>query len=147
MLAWDCASGVRCLPTTFCWFSASPEKRHDRSDHRVGHKAGDQAGYRLLARDLYNALRMAWERGVEEVLFHEVVLRFRKGVETSRLKKVTVEPEDVTDVTSGMARCSNYTGHDGAQEANVAPPSPVEMEADINALEAWRKFVVARPER
>lgn len=111
------------------------------------HKAGDQAGYRLLARDLYNDLRMAWERGVEEVLFHEVVLRFRKGVETNRLKKVAVEPEDVTAVTAGMSKCSNYTGHDGAQEANVAQPLPEEMEADINALEAWRKSVVARREK
>jgi energy-coupling factor transporter ATP-binding protein EcfA2 len=110
------------------------------------YKAGDQAGYRLLARDLYNDLRMAWERGVEEVLFHEVVLRFRKGVETNRLKKVTVEPDDVTAITAGMSRCSNYTGHDGAQEANVAPPSPDEMEKDINALEAWRKSVVTRRE-
>jgi energy-coupling factor transporter ATP-binding protein EcfA2 len=109
-------------------------------------KAGDQAGYRLLARDLYNDLRMAWERGVEEVLFHEVVLRFRKGVETNRLKKVTVEPDDVTAITAGMSRCSNYTGHDGAQEANVSPPSPDEMEKDINALEAWRKSVVTRRE-
>lgn len=109
-------------------------------------KAGDQAGYRLLTRDLYNDLRMAWERGVEEVLFHEVVLRFRKGVETNRLKKVTVEPDDVTAITAGMSRCSNYTGHDGAQEANVAPPSPDEMEKDINALEAWRKSVVTRRE-
>lgn len=109
-------------------------------------KAGDQAGYRLLARDLYNDLRMAWERGVEEVLFHEVVLRFRKGVETNRLKKVKVEPDDVTAITAGMSRCSNYTGHDGAQEANVAPPSPDEMEKDINALEAWRKSVVTRRE-
>ncbi|MBZ8140367.1 hypothetical protein CLD22_10705 [Rubrivivax gelatinosus] len=111
------------------------------------HKAGDQAGYRLLARDLYNELRMTWERGVEEVLFHEVVLRFRKGVETNRLKKVTVEPEDVTTITAGMSKCSNYTGHDGAQEANVASPAPDEMEADINALEVWRKAVVARREK
>jgi len=108
------------------------------------HKAGDQAGYRLLARDLYNDLRMAWERGVEEVLLNEVVLRFRKGIETNRLKKVSVEAEDVTAITAGMSKCSNYTGHDGAQEANVAPPSPEEMLADINALETWRKAVVTR---
>lgn len=110
-------------------------------------KAGDQAGYRLLARDLYNDLRMAWERGVEEVLLNEVVLRFRKGVETNRLKKVAVETEDVTAITAGMSKCSNYTGHDGAQEANVAQPSPEEMEADIDALETWRKSVVARREK
>lgn len=111
------------------------------------HRAGDQAGYRLLARDLYNDLRMAWERGVEEVLLNEVVLRFRKGVETNRLKKVAVEPDDVVAITAGMAKCSNYTGHDGAQEANVAPPSPDQMEVDINALEAWRKSVVVRREK
>ena len=110
------------------------------------HKAGDQGGYRLHARDLYNDLRMTWERGVEEVLLNEVVLRFRKGVETNRLKRVAVETEDVTAITAGMAKCSNYTGHDGAQEANVAPPSPDEMEADINALEAWRKSVLSRRE-
>ena len=111
------------------------------------HKAGDQAGYRLLARDIYNDLRMAWERGVEEVLLNEVVLRFRKGVETNRLKKVAVETEDVTAITAGMSKCSNYTGHDGAQEANVALPSPDGMEADINALEAGRKSVLARREK
>jgi len=109
-------------------------------------KNGDQAGYRLLARDLYNDLRMAWERGVEEVLLNGVVLRFRKGVETNRLKKVAVEPEDVAAITAGMSRCSNYTGHDGAPIANVAPPSPEEMEQDINALETWRKSVVNRRE-
>ena len=63
------------------------------------------------------------------------------------MKKVTVETEDVTAITAGMSKCSNYTGHDGAQEANVAPPSPDEMEADINALEAWRKSVVSRREK
>ena len=77
-------------------------------------------------------------------MFHEVVLRFRKGVETTRLKTVTVEADDVRAITAGMSRCSDYTGHDGAQVANVAPPSPDEMEADINALEAWRKSVIAR---
>lgn len=84
---------------------------------------------------------------MEEVLLNEVVLRFRKGVETNCLKKVTVETEDVTAITTGMSKCSNYTGHDGAQEANVAQPSPEEMEADINALEAWRKSVVDRREK
>lgn len=53
---------------------------------------------------------------------------------------------DVTAITAGMSRCSNYTGRDGAQEANVAHPSPDEMEKDINALEAWRKSVLARRE-
>lgn len=111
------------------------------------HKAGDNAGYMLLARDLYNDLRMTWERGVEEVLLNEVVLRFRKGIETNRLKKVSVESEDVAAITVGMSKCSNYTGHDGAYVANAALPLPEEMAADINSLDAWRKSVQARRER
>ncbi len=108
-------------------------------------KEGDRAGYRRLALELYNDLRMSWERGVEEVLFNEAVLRFRKGVETNRLKKVTIEPEDVAAITSGMGKCSNYTGHDGAMVANnVPPPPPDELSADINALDDWRKAVMAR---
>ena len=111
------------------------------------HKAGDNAGYKLLARDLYNDLRMTWERGVEEVLLNDVVLRFRKGIETSRLKRVSVESEDVTAITVGMSKCSNYTGHDGAYVANAPLPSPEEMTADINALDDWRKSVQVRRER
>lgn len=37
---------------------------------------------------------MAWERAVEEVLLREVILRFRKGVETQRLAGVVVDDED-----------------------------------------------------
>lgn len=107
-------------------------------------KLGDAAGYRLHARDFYNDLRMAWERGVEEILFNEVVLRLRKGVETNRLKKVGIEPDDVAAITAGMTNCSNYTGHDGAKDANVATPSPEEMDAHIDALDAWRKAATDR---
>lgn len=110
-------------------------------------KAGDQAAYKLQALEVYDELRKAWERGVEEVLFNQVVVRFRRGVETLRLKKVAVEPEDLEAINAGMGRCSIYTGHDGALDANVAPASPEEMEADINALEAWRKSAVQRREK
>ncbi|WP_416761171.1 AAA family ATPase [Roseateles sp. So40a] len=108
------------------------------------HKNGDKPGYRRLTLELYSDLRMSWERGVEEVLFNEAVLRFRKGVETNRLKQVTIEPEDIAAITSGMAKCSNFTGHDGAMVANVAMPPPDELSADISALEDWRKSVMVR---
>lgn len=72
---------------------------------------------------------------------------FPQGRGTNRLKKVTVDPGDVAAITAGMSKCSNYTGHDGGQKANVALPSPDEVEIDINALEDWQKSVVARREK
>lgn len=107
-------------------------------------REGDEAGYRLHARDFYNDLRMTWERGVEEILLNSVVLRFRKGIETNRLKKITIEAQDLEAITAGVGKCSNYTGHDGAMEANLPTPSPEDMEQDISALEAWRKSAVER---
>ncbi|WP_084640747.1 AAA family ATPase [Duganella phyllosphaerae] len=102
-------------------------------------KAGDDKGYKREARDIYAHLRMSWERAVEELLFNGVVLRFRKGVETNRLNKVTIEPGDVETITKNMGKCSNYTGHDGAIQANLAIPLPPEIEQDINVLDDWRK--------
>ena len=101
-------------------------------------KAGDDAAYRLHAREVYNHLRMAWERGIEEIVFNGVVLRFRKGIETNRLGKVAIEAEDVSAINAGMGKCSNYTGHDGAMEANLPIPSLDDMAEDIAALEGWR---------
>jgi ABC-type Mn2+/Zn2+ transport system ATPase subunit len=101
-------------------------------------KTGDDVPYRLHAREVYNHLRMAWERGIEEIVFNGVVLRFRKGIETNRLGKVAIEAEDVSAINAGMGKCSNYTGHDGAMEANLPIPSLEDMAEDIAALEAWR---------
>jgi hypothetical protein len=45
-----------------------------------------------------------------------------------------------------MGKCSNYTGHDGAMDAQLAMPLPDEVNTDIEALEAWRKEIVVRLE-
>lgn len=107
-------------------------------------KEGDEAGYRRHARDFYNELRMTWERGVEEILLNSVVLRFRKGVETNRLKRVVIGTQDLDAITSGMGTCSNYTGHDQAMEANAPTPSPEDMGEHISALDAWRRSAIER---
>jgi AAA15 family ATPase/GTPase len=101
-------------------------------------KNGDTVNYRRAVRDTYSHLRMAWERAVEEVLFNGVVLRFRKGIETNKLKKVNVAPEDIATIELNMGKCSTFTGHDGALNANPAMPEPNELSADIEALETWR---------
>jgi hypothetical protein len=86
---------------------------------------------------------MAWERAVEEVLLREVILRFRKGVETQRLAGVVVDDNDYAQVNAGMTKCSNYA-HDKALLGGVAIPEPDELLADIMALETWRAQIDKR---
>jgi len=109
------------------------------------HKDGEQQEHHRQTVDAYFRLRMAWERAVEEVLLREVILRFRKGVETQRLAGVSVNDEDYVHVNGGMTKCSNYA-HDKAMIGGVAVPEPDELLADILALEDWRAQVHKRSE-
>ncbi|MBC7601143.1 MAG: AAA family ATPase [Ramlibacter sp.] len=99
--------------------------------------SGDEPEHRRATAIAYFRLRMTWERAVEEVLLRNVVLRFRKGVETSRLAEVTVDDEDFKAVNHGMSKCSDYA-HDKAMGGGVAMPDPVELLADIVGLDEWR---------
>ena len=80
-----------------------------------------------------------------QVLLREVILRFRKGIETQRLLGVSVEDDDYAKITAGMSKCSNYA-HDKAMIGGVAVPEPDELLADIQALDEWRATVVKRSE-
>jgi len=101
------------------------------------HKSGDEPEHRRLTGDAYTRLRITWERAVEEVLLRQVVLRFRKGIETQRLAGVVVEDDDYAVIEKAMSKCSNYA-HDKAMEGGVAMPEPDELLADIQGLEDWR---------
>ena len=107
------------------------------------YKSGDELEHRKQTADAYKQLRIAWERGIEEVLFQGVVLRFRKGVETERLARVVVESGDYATVNRWMSRCSNYS-HDQALLGGVEVPDPDELLSDINALDEWRRQVEQR---
>ncbi|MDO8050079.1 AAA family ATPase [Janthinobacterium sp. SUN211] len=117
-------------------------KAHHQSIAKL-HKDGEEQARRKETVDAYFRLRMTWERAVEEVLLREVILRFRKGVETQRLAGVTVEDEDYAQVHAGMTKCSNYA-HDKAFFGGVAVPEPDELLADIMALESWRTQIEER---
>lgn len=107
------------------------------------HKDGEDQEHRKQTVYAYFRLRMAWERAVEEVLLREVVLRFRKGVETQRLAGVVVDDEDYAQVNAGMTKCSNYA-HDKALQGGVSVPDPEELLEDITALEKWRAHIEKR---
>lgn len=110
------------------------------------YKSGDELKHRRSAADAYRQLRIAWERAVEEVLLRNVVLRFRKGVETQRLSGVSVEDSDYITVDRWMSRCSNYA-HDQAMLGGVEVPDPDELLSDINELETWRLVIYERGEK
>lgn len=118
---------------------------HDQqSDVARVAKDGDENLAAKMTRDVYALLRQTWERGVEEVLFAGTVMRFSEGVSTQMLKEVEVQDDDYRTVTVGMAKCSKFSGHDGAAQANVPTPLPNELLADIDAFETWRKGVQKR---
>lgn len=105
--------------------------------------SGDELEHRRQTADAYRELRLAWERAIEEVLFRNAVVRFRKGIETNRLSGVIVEDSDYATVEHWMSKCSNYA-HDQALLGGVEVPDPDELLADINALEVWRTSVETR---
>lgn len=107
------------------------------------HRDGEEQECRRQTVDAYFRLRMTWERAVEEVLLREVILRFRKGVETQRLAGVVVEDPDYAQVYAGMTKCSNYA-HDKALQGGIAVPDPDELLCDIMVLDAWRDSVEER---
>lgn len=108
------------------------------------YKLGDEPEATRLSREAYSHLRMAWERGVEEVLLQGTVIRFDEGVHTQKLRGVVVEDGDCDAVNAGMTKCSKFSGHDPANAAQIPTLHPDELLQDINELEAWRVFVEAR---
>jgi len=108
------------------------------------HKAGDDPEAKRLSQEAYSHLRMAWERGVEEVLLQGTVTRFAEGVSTQRLRSVIVEDSDYDAIDAGMTKSSKFSGHDPAKAAQLATPHPDDLRADIDKLEAWRVAVETR---
>jgi hypothetical protein len=103
------------------------------------HKENKPNEYKQFGQHIYGHLRQAWERAVEEILLNEVVLRFRKSIETNRAKKIgDITPDDCKRLEDGMTKCSTWEGgHDHAPALGSAFPDPDEIEQDLKALEDW----------
>lgn len=120
--------------------------RELHQDIAKAHRDGDIPKYQEMTKSAYGFLRDTWEGAVEEVLLRQVVMRFRKGVETSRLREVNVEDSDYSRVEQGYTKCSNYC-HDSSLIANMAIPEPDELLEDINDLEKYRGELEERSKR
>lgn len=109
------------------------------------HTTNDEEEAKRVTRDTYYHLRLAWERGVEEVLFQGTVTRFGEGIATQKLSYVEVDDTDYKVIDAGMTKSSKFA-HDPAFGAHLPTPNPSELLADIEALETWRKSVDKRKE-
>jgi energy-coupling factor transporter ATP-binding protein EcfA2 len=103
------------------------------------HREGHQSAYEHDAIFIYGYLREAWERGLEEVLLGGVVERYRPGVQTQQIGKISdITEEDCRTVETAMSKCSKWLpGHDQAPAARADIPDPDALNADIETLESW----------
>ena len=102
-------------------------------------REGHQKAYEKETVYIYGLLRETWERGLEEILLEGVVERYRVGVQTLQLEKITdITPEDCKTIKIAMTKCSKWLpGHDQAAAAKQDIPEPDELKADIDELENW----------
>lgn len=102
----------------------------------------DHEAYNDIVRNCYRRMRDTWELLIEEHLFAGTVKRFRRAIETSKLRYVSVDDAEAAAVYNGMTRCSNFT-HEGGAEAPPALPEPDEFLDDVESLAATLKMIDA----
>jgi len=116
-------------------FAALTRNGYDHTDQR----------FRSPIVDLYTKMRTTWERIVEEVLFNNVVQRFRPEVMTQRLEEACIDPSaDYPAIFEGMKRCSHFSGHDQAPDLPPDLPEPHLVDRDIAELQAFAEMAQER---
>lgn len=113
---------------------------------RSAYKDDSEGGaYRLLHGQFFDQLRATWERTVEEMVLNEVVLRFRKGVETRRLRGVVLDDEDYKAIYDAMSLGSDETpAHDHAAELLHGLKTPDDLDEEIRKLREFGKRLEAK---
>ena len=103
------------------------------------HRDGHQSAYEKEASYIYGLLREAWERALEEVLLGGVVERYRPGVQTQQVTKISdITDDDCKELNVAMTKCSKWLpGHDQAASARAQIPETTDLKADIEMLETW----------
>ncbi len=100
--------------------------------------AGDVTAYDERANGLCSDLRILVERCVENVLLNEVVIRFRRSLQThgriGKLAKITAE--DCALIDDLMTRYSVFE-HSQSDELPALRPNIDDIEADVAKIAAW----------
>ena len=110
----------------------------------AGYDHADQT-FRPKIMGIYTKMRETWERIVEEVLFNNVVQRFRREVMTRRLEEACIDPTtDYPVIFEGMKRCSHHSGHDPAPDLPPGLPDSDQVDGDIAELRGFAERALAR---
>ena len=126
-----------------------PQRIHEIGEEFASLTAGgydhtDQ-DFRPAVIGLYTKTRSTWERVVEEVLFNNVVQRFRGEVMTQSLRAAFFDPAaDYSAIFEGMKRCSHYSGHEPAPDLPPELPEPDEIARDIEDLKSFVAMAIER---
>lgn len=99
-------------------------------------KEETENNFKQAAYNFYGFLREAWERLVEEKLLNQVVTRFRRAIQTTRLKKlVDLTESDFVKIEDAMSKCSTYfRGHDSAPAVGDPYPTILDIEEDLRKI-------------
>lgn len=87
----------------------------------------------------YKKLRSTWERGVEERVLADVMMRPQRAVKTQSLRDVKVSAEIIALLKEGMDRCALFV-HDDPAAAPVSLPDRARVEADVELLNKFAEL-------
>jgi len=95
-----------------------------------------ESNFKQAAYNFYGFLREAWERLVEEKLLNQVVTRFGRAIQTTRLKKlIDLTEDDFVKIEDAMSKCSTYfRGHDSAPAIGDPYPTILDIEEDLKKI-------------
>lgn len=145
------SSGTGVVGDGLPWIGMRIEHRLDELGKRgraakAFFEANQEDQYNREVEDIYADLRATWERALEEVAFQRTVIRHRDYIDTKELKKVSViTATDCEDFRKHFLKCSDVVkSHDRSPGRNPEHPEPVELLADIQALDDWVKSLRQR---
>ncbi len=105
---------------------------------KVIHDAGDVDAYESMVKSICSDFRILVERAVEYVLLNEVLLRFRRSVQTqgrvAALAKICKEDCEFVD---GLMTSYSAFEHSQTDELPAEIPDFSVLETDVKALAAW----------
>lgn len=142
------AEGFGVISESDPWVMLSVTHRIDRLRYRLNGFATvadfNTEEWRARTKDFYSDLRETWERLVEEVLLGKVVERFNTDVRTLSLKGVVVDDSDYKTVFWAMKKASERSGHDMAMGKAAPAPTPADMKADLDEIDAFQRATAKR---